>query len=85
MSIFLQCLEIQFTTQVMQQHIYMYIYKCTCNSTVKFIFGAFIAHQCKQFNLALFYILKHSLLYFQDLKQFSSSSFSQKTKILDVV
>lgn len=81
-SIFLHCLEIQFNYT---SDAATYIYKCTCNSTVKFIFGAFIAHQCKQFNLALFYILKHSLLYFQDLKQFSSSSFSQKTKILDVV
>lgn len=84
MSMFLHCLEIQFN-YTSDAATYIYIYKCTCNSTVKFIFGAFIAHQCKQFNLALFYILKHSLLYFQDLKQFTSSSFSQKTKILDVV
>lgn len=76
-------LEIQFNYTSDGQRIY--IYKCTCDSTVKFVFGAFRAHQCKQFNLALFYSLKHSLLYFQDLKQFSSSSFSQKTKILDVV
>ena len=74
-------LKYNLTTQVMQQH----IYKCTCNSTVKFNFSAFTAHQCKQFYLALFYILKHSLLYFQDLKQFSNSSFSQKTKILNAV
>lgn len=77
-------LEIQFN-YTSDAHIYRFMYKRTCDSTVKFIFGAFRAHQCKQFNLALFYILKHSLLYFQDLKQFSSSSFSQKTKILDVV
>ena len=73
MSIFLHCFEIQFnytSDAATYIYIYVYIYKCTCNSTVKFIFGAFIAHQCKQFNLALFYILKHSLLYFQDLQQF---------------
>lgn len=73
MAIFLHCFEIQFNytrDAATYIYIYVYIYKCTCNSTAKFIFGAFIAHQCKQFNLALFYILKHSLLYFQDLKQF---------------
>lgn len=69
---FFTVLKYNLTTQVMQQH----IYKCNCNSTVKFNFSAFTAHQCKQFYLALFYILKHSLLYFQHLKQFSSSSFS---------
>lgn len=57
-------------------HIPTYACKCNCNSTVKFL-------QCKQFYLALFYFLKHSL-WFKELKQFFYSSFSQKTKTLYV-